>query len=406
MAWGENGLGELGTPTPEQNSDVPVAVSGLSEVTAIAAGGNHNLALLRNGTVMAWGYNAFGQLGDGTTTGPERSCSSSLPCSRTPVPVIGLSEVTAIAAGYNDSFALLRNGTVMSWGFSQFGALGNGRTDTATPSPVEGLSEVTAIAAGLADVSTALLKNGTVMDWGYGRQGELGNGTTESSDLPVAVTGLSGVAALPSGGHSMALLRNGTVVDWGLNGALGVGSEPGPELCEGIPCSRIPVTVGGLSRVTAIAGGLEHRLALLSDGTVMAWGNGSSGQLGNGAFTGSAVPVPVRNLSGVTSIGAGQYFSLAATLPPLPTVTRVEPDTGPPGRRTSVTITGTNFTGTTVVKFGSTDARSFTVTSAMSITAISPKGKGTVDVTVTTPSGTSPTCAADLFRYKGGNGEA
>ena len=88
------------------------------------------------------------------------------------------------------------------------------------------------------------------------------------------------------------------------------------------------------------------------------------------------------------------------TSPEVPTVTKVEPNHGPPGRRTTVTITGTGFSGAIAVKFGSTNAKSFTVNSATSITAVSPKGKGTVDVTVTAPAGTSPTSAADQFTFK------
>ena len=126
------------------------------------------MALLSNGTVMAWGYGAFGQLGDGSE-GFEAS-------SDVPVAVNGLSEVTAVAAGYNHSFALLRDGTVMAWGYNEFGDLGNGTSEERaypTPAPVSGLREVTAIAAGLGGVTTALLKNGSVMDWGYGQYGQL-----------------------------------------------------------------------------------------------------------------------------------------------------------------------------------------------------------------------------------------
>lgn len=301
MAWGENGFGQLGNATAGEDSYIPVPVNGLGEVTQVAAGGNHALALLRNGTVVAWGYNAFGQLGDGKT-GYEGS-------SHVPVPVSGLSEVTAVAAGYNDSFALLRNGAVEAWGYNASGELGTGSTAEAnpTPAPVSGLSEVTAIAAGLGGVATALLRNGTVMDWGYGQFGELGDGTTESSDVPVAVSDLSGVVALPDGGQTMALLSNGTVVDWGLNsvGLLGNGTE-GVETS-----SDVPVAVSDLSGVTQIAGGFEHRLALLSNGKVMAWGNGANGMLGLGSETGSEVPVEVSGLGEATSIATGQYFSLA-----------------------------------------------------------------------------------------------
>src|ERR1019366_2825485 len=86
--------------------------------------------------------------------------------------------------------------------------------------------------------------------------------------------------------------------------------------------------------------------------------------------------------------------------PPAPTVSSVSPNTGSTAGGTSLTVTGTNFSGATAVKFGSVPAASFIVTSSTTVTAVSPAGSsGTVDVTVTTPAGTSPTSAADAFTY-------
>ena len=181
VAWGANGVAQLGDGTntgPEgcnlewlsACSLVPVAVSGLSEAKSVAAGSYHGLALLNDGTVMAWGDNGFGQLGTGSTTGPEtcenNNGESAFPCSRIPAVVSGLSEVTAVAAGELFSLALLKNGTVMGWGSNDAGVLGDLTTKTVTvPVVVGGLSEVAAIAAG-RDYGLALLKNGTVMAWG------------------------------------------------------------------------------------------------------------------------------------------------------------------------------------------------------------------------------------------------
>jgi alpha-tubulin suppressor-like RCC1 family protein len=386
-AWGEGSFGQMGNGTTS-SSDVPVAVSGLSKVTAVAAGGNHALALLSNGKVMAWGYNGFGQLGNGAEGGN----------SDVPAAVSGLKKVVAVAAGYNYSMALLRNGTVMSWGLNESGALGNGTTEEhsyPTPAAVHDLSDVVAIAAGLGGVSTALLNNGRVMDWGYGQFGELGNGAEASSDLPVEVSNLSDAVALPDGGTSMALRSNGTVVDWGLNasGQLGSGSEA--------LNSDVPVTVSDLSGVTAIAGGLEHRLALLSDGKMMAWGGGA---LGDGMEGGSRVPVEVSNLDEATAIAAGQYFSLAAAgteVAPPPAVANVSPRRGPTAGGTEVTISGSNFTEATAVDFGSTGAAHFTVNSATSISAISPAHTAElVDVTVTTPGGTSALSQHGRYKFR------
>src|ERR1700730_18541739 len=114
-AWGANSLGELGNGTTI-NSHTPVQVSGLSEVTAVAASqdGSYSLAAKSDGTAWGWGYNRFGQLGNGTTT-------SSL----TPVQVSGLSGVTAVANGNDHSLAVKSDGTVWAWGGNGQGDLGD-----------------------------------------------------------------------------------------------------------------------------------------------------------------------------------------------------------------------------------------------------------------------------------------
>ncbi len=302
MAWGRNADGQLGNGCCE-NSDVPVPVPGLSGVTAVAASYGISMALLSNGTVMDWGENGNGQLGDGTA-------EEDTP---TPVQVFRLSEVTAIATGGSSGLALLKNGTVMTWG-------SDGGVNSYIPVQVKGLSEVTAIAAD-GGHNLALLKNGTVMAWGENEYGELGDGTTNDSDVPVRVTGLREVVAIADGAdHNLALLKSGMVMAWGQNdwGQLGdgfdggYGSNSGPETCGPTSCSTIPVPVSGLSEATAIATGYGQSLALLANETVMGWGEDFSGQVGSGtAVPGIDAPVAVSGLSGVTSIAGGDVFSMA-----------------------------------------------------------------------------------------------
>ena len=134
FAWGDNSAGELGNGTLTGTA-APVAVSGLAGVRAISAAGRHELALLANGTVLAWGDDTFGQLGNGVV--------SSNADSEVPVAVPGLSTVTAVAAGEEHSLALLANGTVLAWGDNHEGQLGTGTTKTsarpgAGPGPVRG----------------------------------------------------------------------------------------------------------------------------------------------------------------------------------------------------------------------------------------------------------------------------
>jgi alpha-tubulin suppressor-like RCC1 family protein len=446
MAWGGNSVGQLGDGTstgPEKCklsggaeppcSKVPIAVSGLGETGAIAAGGAFGLALLKNGTVMAWGNNEAGQLGDGKSVSEQRQ-------SDVPVKVSGLSEVVAISAGANYALALLKNGTAMAWGQNNFGQLGNGTTTLSDiPVPVSGLSEVAAFAAGNFH-SLALLRNGTVMAWGANEAGQLGDGTSTGpetcqegvftpacSRTPVPVSGLSEVTAIAAGGctcgahdsHSLAVLKGGGVKAWGANrfGQLGDGTTTGPEACkiegEERACAKTPVPVSGLTEATAVSAGGYGSLALSKGGTVSAWGLNENGELGNGTNTGpekcklgsyeppcSRVPIAVPGLANVSTVSDGGTFGLAVgTLLNLPTITKVEPNNGPAAGGTSVTITGTNFTGATAVKFGSANAASFTVNSQSSITAVSPSGTGAVEITVTTPIGTNVTTPAATFDY-------
>ena len=294
-AWGDNSAGELGDGSLAQ-AHVPGSVAGLA-ASAVSAGARFNLALRSDGTVMAWGDNQFGELGDGTTVSRAR-----------PVPVRGLTGVTAVSAGGGHGLALLADGTVMAWGDNQFGELGDGTTvSRATPVPVRGLTGVTAISAGELH-SLAVLADGTVMAWGDNSNGQLGDATFTNSAVPVAVRGLAGAAAVSAGGlFSLALLGDGTVRAWGSNiiGQLGTGSMA--------LASDVPVRVRRLSGVQQISAGFFHALALRAGGTVAAWGDNAFGQLGNPSAPGGqgSLPVPVTGITGAASVSAGGLFSMA-----------------------------------------------------------------------------------------------
>jgi alpha-tubulin suppressor-like RCC1 family protein len=447
-AWGYNGSGQLGNGTTTL-SRAPVPVQGLSNVIAVAAGGEHSLALRADNTMMGWGNNREGQLGIGSTAN-----------SHVPVAIANsatLPGVTAIAAGRKFSLALLKNGTVLAWGANEEGQLGNGKTAKVTsPATVKGLSGVTAIAAG-DEFGLALLSNGTVMAWGAGGEGQLGNGKKNKATAPVAVKGLGGVTAIAAGGEfALARLSTGKVMAWGSNQSAQLGAPPEiKHIGEGeteeveIEDSDVPVEVQSLSGVTSVAAGAEHSLALLGNGEVMAWGGNGADQLGNGTTGGrSSIPTAVQGLGGVTAITAGVHHSLAILSggsvvgwgynpdgqlgngsnlnsplpvavsglgqvagiagggshslsfgPPPPSISGVSPASGPQEGGTPVTITGSGFGEASAVHFGAAGAGSFTVNSASSITATAPAGSGTVDVTVTTPVSTSAVSTSDRFTY-------
>jgi alpha-tubulin suppressor-like RCC1 family protein len=303
QAWGDNSAGELGNGTLTQK-DSPVAVGNLSGVKAISSGGRDNLALLASGTVMSWGDDAFGQLGNGTASANSDA--------ELPVAVTGVTTAVQVSAGGDHSLALLANGTVVAWGDNNHGQLGNGTTtDSDVPVAVKGLTKVKAVAAGYL-FSVAVLTNGTVMAWGYNGNGQLGNGTYNDSGAPVAVTGLTDASAVAAGGQfAVALLTNGTAMAWGDNesGQLGSGNENSGS-------SNVPVAVQGLTGATQISAGNEFALAVVANGTVMGWGDNSFNELAQsndfpGGISNSDVPIAIPGVGPSSAVSAGGLFGLA-----------------------------------------------------------------------------------------------
>lgn len=217
FAWGQGtygrlGIGSLPVITPPTNvarqvEDVPypIRIPGLEGVTAVAAGAQHGLALIEDGTVRAWGYNVVGEVGDGTAV--QRDA---------PVPVLGVRNAVAIGAGSGLSVALLADGTVMTWGGHAAGQLGRpGQEKGPNPIPgrVQGVSGVRAIAVGMGHV-LALTEAGTVISWGNNAHSAPGNGT--GGPVPKPIPRLARVHSIATlFNRSFAVLTDGQIMAWG-----------------------------------------------------------------------------------------------------------------------------------------------------------------------------------------------
>ncbi|GAA3107733.1 S8 family serine peptidase [Streptosporangium carneum] len=272
---------------------------------SISAGDEHTLMMawgaLGAGNVWAWGDNSQGQLGIGNTT-----------TKKVPVRIPTLTGVSAVSAGNGFSVALKLDGTVWAWGDNSQGQLGNGTVvDSSVPVQVTGITNAVGVSAGAGHV-LAVLSNGTVKAWGDNSQRQLGYGTTGAdSSTATVVPGLTGVSTVfgsvaAGTAHSVALLSGGTVKAWGDNSQ--------GQLGDGTTTDRTsPVTVFGLTGVSQVSSRADHVLALLTSGTVKAWGDNSQGQIGNGTVVDRKTPVAVSGLANVSSVSAGSLHSAVTT---------------------------------------------------------------------------------------------
>ena len=188
-AWGSNFDGELGDGTTTDRH-TPVQVSGLTGVKTVVGGDAHTVAVKGDGTVWAWGLNNAGAVDESLSSGRFT----------TPVQVGGLSNVVDVSAGYSHSVAVKSDGTVWAWGYDAYGQLGNGTTAPNSDAPVQvsRLTEVETVAAA-GDHTLAVEGDGTVWAWGANWDGALGDGTTTDRSTPVQVSVLKNATDVEAG---------------------------------------------------------------------------------------------------------------------------------------------------------------------------------------------------------------
>jgi len=305
-AWGFNDYWQLGRPGTGDDiiSITPVQIDGLSNITAISAGVVFGLALDADGHVWAWGDNTFGQLGSDSVVGVSL-----------PIMIDGLEDITAISAGGFHALALDADGRVHAWGLNTAGQLGNGlQTTLYTPTPVAALDgiPIAQVAGGNAQ-SFAVTQTGSVFAWGSNHYGQLGDGTasatlTVTPKLIPSLSNIVRVESAPAGwGHTLALTDQGTLLSWGSNesGEVGAGSDD----------PVIPTPVAVMTDVASMAAGGYHSVVLTTAGVAWAWGLNADGQLGDGTTTSRNSPTPVATTLRFSMVTAGAQHTIALRTP-------------------------------------------------------------------------------------------
>ena len=343
---GYNTQGQLGNGNADtSNKSIPVTVAGgRTDWTQVSCGGDTSAAIKTDGTLWAWGFNDYGQLGDGTI-GTKRS----------PVSVIGIQgQWKFIACGGNHTAAIKTDGTLWTWGRNDSGGLGSNNTSSySSPVSVVGGANWKQVACSMSRLATgknytaAIKTDGTLWTWGSNTAGQLGDGTTTSRSSPGTTAGggtnwkqVACNTAYDLYFSTAAVKTDGTLWTWGMNqyGQLGDGtttsrSSPGTTAGGGTNWKQVScgynycaaVKIDGTlwtwghnqfqiladapgnsnrsSPVTTVAGGTNWKqvscsqygsiAAIKTDGTLWTWGNNGYGQLGDGTTSSRSSPVSV-----------------------------------------------------------------------------------------------------------------
>ena len=282
VCWGSNNTGQLGDGTTTDRHDPTAVDLGASRTAQVLhVGKSHNCAILDDNSLKCWGANGNGQLGDGSTTGRHSPVAVDLGDSRT---------AQAVSLGISHTCAILDNGELKCWGANAKGQLGDRTTtDRHTPTPVNLGDGRTAQSIHLGEKHTcAILDDNSLKCWGDNNSGQLGDGTTSGTDrhTPTAVNlgdGRSAQSVSLGTSHTCAILDDDSLLCWG-NSASGTDRH-----------TPTAVDLGDGRTVQAVTLGERNTCAILDNDSLVCWGrNDPYGQLGDGTATDRPAPTPVN----------------------------------------------------------------------------------------------------------------
>jgi alpha-tubulin suppressor-like RCC1 family protein len=294
VCWGDNGYGQVGTVNSALLATSTPLASLQQGLTGLIAGASHTCGIASNGDVFCFGYDSNGQLGNGSTANSASGVRMGAG--------VGLTAV-ALAAGTAHTCSLADSGVVSCVGYNAYGQLGNGTTSTSTI-PVNvvdadgGLTGVKGIAAGYDESCAATPTK--VYCWGLNVNGQTGDGTT-ATPVTVATPAIVLDAGIPisfaiGSDHACAVLSNHDVECWGAGGD--------GQLGDGNSSQQALTPVQATTNAIQVAAGANHSCALHGDGKVDCWGYGLLGEIGNGQNANQPSPTPVTGITTAVAIRA------------------------------------------------------------------------------------------------------
>ena len=332
FTWGYNDYGQLGDGSAVDKY-IPIEITNRfslateDKIIQVSLGGNHSVALTSNGRLFTWGYNYYGELGDGTTT-----------YRYTPTEItnrFSLSKgdkIIQVSLGTSHSAALTSNGRLFTWGYNQYGKLGDGTTtNRSTPTEITNrfslATEDKIIQVSLGgNHSAALTSNGRLFTWGYNWYGQLGDGTTTNGFTPTEITSRFILATEDKiiqvslgGNHSAALTSSGRLFTWGYNhsGQLGDFNAGTYRYSPKEITNRFSLATE--DKIIQVSLGTSHSAALTSSGRLFTWGSNYNGQLGDEIYNNRSTPTEITNRFSLATgdkiirVSLSNYISAALT---------------------------------------------------------------------------------------------
>ncbi|MCI5904028.1 MAG: hypothetical protein MRZ61_02685 [Oscillospiraceae bacterium] len=281
--WGYNNYGQLGDGTATDSYE-PVKI--MINVAQVYLGEYTSACITKNGELYTWGYNEYGQLGDGTTTDSYE-------------PVKIMENVSQVSLGAYHSACITEDGDLYTWGDNSNGRLGDGTsTDSYTPKKIK--DNVAKVSLGSSH-SACITTDGDLYTWGFNSKGELGDGTKTDKSEPVKIK--SNISQVSLGYfYSACITEDGELYTWGYNNY--------GQLGDGTATSRsVPLKIG--TKVSQVSLGKNHSAYITEDGDLYTFGYNKYGQLGDNTTTNKNKPVQIT--SNVSQISLGGFHSTYMT---------------------------------------------------------------------------------------------